>query len=196
MKRSEIRKYADSGNREALESYIRSNKRIANKRISNIEKALGKGTMRSHALNIARENLSSIDRSNFGGNLSKMTTEQLEKQALDLHSFLSRKTSSLRGVHERERKTAKYLAQIGRMPEVEDLDKFWEIMANGLVSEYYNVDSAEVIKAAARWANDASFNAIEKAKEIMQKWERKEIRYINDAFELINEAYEDNTSTN
>ena len=105
MNRAEIRRLANSGNRSKLEQYIRSNKAKANKRIANLEKTFGKGTMRSRALNVSRETLSNIGLEKFGGKLAKMDLSDLETQALELQRFLSRESSTTRGVHMREKES-------------------------------------------------------------------------------------------
>lgn len=184
MNRAEIRRLADSGNRSKLEQYIRANKAKANKRITNLEKTFGKGTMRSRALNVSRETLSNLGLHKFGGKLSAMDISALETQALELNRFLGRATSTTRGVHKRERTTLKYLEETGRTIKVENIDKFFEIMSNELVEEYYKLDSDEVIQSAANWANSPDFD-MSVLDRIWSEYERGNIKYINEAWEKI-----------
>lgn len=184
MKRSEIRKLASGGNRMALTEYIRENKINANKRIRNITKTFGSGTMRSNALNVALDKLAEINLSHFGGNLAKMTLGELEMQALTLNTFLESSTSTIRGVRKREHAMIEYLGKTGRMPHVENLDKFYEILHSAIAEEYYKIDSDEVLKAAANWANTPDFDSsiLDTAWE---KYESGQIRYIDEAWERI-----------
>lgn len=184
MNRAEIRRLADSGNRSKLEQYIRANKVKANKRIANLEKTFGNGTMRSRALNVSRETLSNLGLQKFGGLLRKMEFSDLETQALELQRFLSRESSTTRGVHKREKASLKYFEQSGRTVEVEDRDKFFEILASDLAQEYYKLDSAEVIQSASQWANTPDFD-IALLDKIWEDYEQGNIKYINEAWERI-----------
>lgn len=184
MNRAEIRRLADSGNRIKLEQYIRANKAKANKRIANLEKTFGKGTMRSRALNVSRETLSNLGLQKFGGRLGKMELSDLETQALELQRFLGRASSTVRGVHKREKSTLRYFEETGRTIKVDDIDKFFEIMNNELVQEYYKLASGETIQSAANWANTPDFD-IKVLDDIWQQYEQGEIRYINEAWERI-----------
>ena len=184
MNRAEIRRLADSGNRSELEQYIRSNKAKANKRIANLEKTFGKGTMRSKALNVSRETLSNLGLQKFGGKLSAMDISELETQALELNRFLGRASSTTRGVHKRERTTLKYFEETGRTVKVDDIDKFFEIMSNKLAQEYYKLDSAEVIQSASQWANSPDFD-LSLLDKIWSDYEQGKIKYINEAWERI-----------
>lgn len=184
MNRAEIRRLADSGDRSKLEQYIRANKTKANKRIANLEKTFGKGTMRSKALNVSRETLSKIGLNKFGGKLSTMDISDLETQALELNKFLSRASSTTRGVHKREKATLKYFEETGRTVKVDDIDKFFEIMSNELVQEYYKIGSDEVIQSAANWANTPDFD-ISVLDKIWDKYVQGDIKYINEAWERI-----------
>lgn len=184
MNRAEIRKLAESGNRSKLEQYIRANKAKANKRIANLEKTFGKGTTRSKALNVSRETLSNLGLQKFGGQIGKMDLSDLETQALELQRFLSRASSTARGVHKRERSTLKYFEQTGRTVSVNDIDKFFEIMSSELVQEYYKLSSGETIQSAANWANTPDFD-LSILDKIWQQYEQGQIRYINEAWEQI-----------
>ena len=184
MNRAEIRRLADSGNRSKLEQYIRANKAKANKRIANLEKTFGKGTLRSRALNVSRETLSNLGLQKFGGRLGKMELSDLEIQALELQRFLSRESSTTRGVRKREKASLKYFEQSGRTVEVEDRDKFFEILASDLAQEYYKLDSAEVIQSASQWANTPDFD-ITLLDKIWEDYEQGNIKYINEAWERI-----------
>lgn len=184
MNRAEIRRLADSGNRSKLEQYIRTNKAKANKRIANLEKTFGKGTMRSRALNVSRETLSNIGLEKFGGKLTKMDLADLETQALELQRFLSRESSTTRGVHKREKASLKYFEQSGHTVEVEDRDKFFEILASELAQEYYKLDSSEVIQSASQWANTPDFD-VALLNKIWTDYEQGNIKYINEAWEQI-----------
>lgn len=184
MNRAEIRRLADSGNRSKLEQYIRANKVKANKRIANLEKTFGKGSMRSRALNVSRETLSNLGLQKFGGLLRKMELSDLEKQALELQRFLSRESSTTRGVHKREKASLNYFEQSGRTVEVEDRDKFFEILASDLAQEYYKLASAEVIQSASQWANTPDFD-ITLLDKIWEDYEQGNIKYINEAWERI-----------
>lgn len=184
MNRAEIRRLADSGNRSKLEQYIRANKAKANKRITNLEKTFGKGTMRSRALNVSRETLSNLGLNKFGGKLSAMDISDLETQALELNRFLARASSTIRGAHKRERATLKYFEETGRAIKVENIDKFFEIMSNELVQEYYKLESDEVIQSAANWANSPDFD-MSVLDRIWSEYEQGNIKYINEAWEQI-----------
>lgn len=184
MNRAEIRKLADSGNRSKLEQYIRANKAKANKRIANLEKTFGKGTMRSRALNVSRETLSNLGLQKFGGQLGNMHLSDLETQALELQRFLSRESSTTRGVHKREKASLKYFEQSGRSIDVEDSDKFFEILSSDLAQEYYKLASAEVIQSASQWANSPDFD-ISLLDKIWADYEQGNIKYINEAWERI-----------
>lgn len=184
MNRAEIRRLADSGNRSKLEQYIRANKAKANKRITNLEKTFGKGTMRSRALNVSRKTLSNLGLNKFGGKLSAMDISELEIQALELNRFIGRASSTVRGVHKRERATLKYFEETGRTIKVENIDNFFEIMSNELVQEYYKLDSGEVIQSAANWANSPDFD-MSVLDRIWSEYERGNIKYINEAWERI-----------
>lgn len=184
MNRAEIRRLADSGNRNKLEQYIRANKAKANKRIANLEKTFGKDTMRSRALNVSRENLSNLGLEKFGGQLGKMELHDLETQALELQRFLGRASSTTRGLHKREKATLKYFEETGRTVKVDDIDKFFEIMNSELVQEYYKLASGETIQSAANWANTPEFD-IKVLDDIWRQYEQSEIRYINEAWERI-----------
>ena len=184
MNRAEIRKLAKTGNRSELESYIRSNKRKANERIKNIEKTFGKDTMRSRALNVSRETLGKIGLNRFGGDLQGFGVDELETQALELNRFLSRSTSTVRGVHKRERHTLNYFEEMGYTVKVKDIDKFYEIMGSELAQEYYKLASGEVIQSAANWANtpDFDFSVLDK---MWSEYINKNIKYLNEAWERI-----------
>lgn len=184
MNRAEIRRLADSGNRNKLEQYIRANKAKANKRIANLEKTFGKDTMRSRALNVSRETLTNLGLEKFGGQLGKMELHDLETQALELQRFLGRASSTVRGVHKREKATLKYFEETGRTVKVDDIDKFFEIMNSELVQEYYKLASGETIQSAANWANTPEFD-IKVLDDIWQEYKQGEIRYINEAWERI-----------
>lgn len=184
MNRAEIRRLADSGNRSKLEQYIRANKAKANKRIAILEKTFGKNTMRSRALNVSREILSNLGLQKFGGQIGKMELRDLETQALELQRFLGRESSTTRGVHKREKASLKYFEQSGRTVEVEDRDKFFEILASDLAQEYYKLDSAEVIQSASQWANTPDFD-ITLLDKIWADYEQGNIKYINEAWERI-----------
>lgn len=184
MNRSEIRRLADSGKRSELEQYIRANKAKANKRIANLEKTFGKGTMRSKALNVSRETLSNLGLNKFGGKLSAMDISELETQALELNRFIGRASSTTRGVHKRERATLKYFEEIGRTIKVNDIDKFFEIMSNKLVQEFYKIDSDKVIQSAANWANTPDFD-LSMLDKVWSEYEQGNIRYIDEAWEKI-----------
>lgn len=184
MNRAEIRKLAKSGNRSELERYIRSNKRKANERIRNIEKTFGEGTMRSRALNVSRESLGKIGLNTFGGKLSAFDIGELELQALELNRFLSRATSTVRGVHKRERHTLKYFEEMGYTVEEKDINKFYEIMSTELAQEYYKLASGETIQSAANWANTPDFD-IATIEKVWEQYKRREIKYLNEAWEKI-----------
>lgn len=184
MNRAEIRKLAESGDRSKIEQYIRANKSKANKRIANLEKTFGRGTMRSRALNVSRETLSNIGLSKFGGRLGMMDIGDLETQALELQRFLSRASSTTRGVHKREKATLKYFEETGRAVEVEDRDKFFEILSSELAQEYYKLASGEVIQSASQWANSPDFD-ISLLDKIWKEYEQGKIKYINEAWEQI-----------
>lgn len=184
MNRAEIRKLAESGDRSKIEQYIRANKSKANKRIANLEKMFGKGTMRSRALNVSRETLGKIGLNRFGGKLSAFDIDELETQALELNRFLSRSTSSARGVHKRERHTLKYFEEMGYTVKVKDIDKFYEIMSTELVQEYYKLASGETIQSAANWANTPDFD-LATIEKVWEQYKHREIKYLNEAWERI-----------
>ena len=184
MNRAEIRRLADSGNRSKLEQYIRANKAKANKRIANLENTFGKDTMRSRALNVSRETLSNLGLEKFGGQLGKMDLRDLETQALELQRFLGRESSTTRGIHKREKASLKYFEQSGRTVDVEDRDKFFEILASDLAQEYFKLDSAYVIQSASQWANTPDFD-LSLLDKIWSDYEQGNIKYINEAWEQI-----------
>ena len=140
--------------------------------------------MRSRALNVSRETLSNLGLKKFGGRLGKMGLTELETQALELQRFLSRETSTTRGVHKREKASLKYFEQSGRTVEVEDRDKFFEILASDLAQEYYKLESGEVIKSASQWANTPDFD-LSLLDKIWSDYEKGKIKYINEAWERI-----------
>ena len=113
-----------------------------------------------------------------------MELSELETQALELQRFLSRESSTTRGVRKREKASIKYFEQSGRTVEVEDMDKFFDILSSDLAQEYYKLDSAEVIQSASQWANTPDFD-LSLLDKIWSDYEQGNIKYINEAWEQI-----------
>lgn len=176
-----IRQIADSGNRTRLEKYIKENRRRANDRMRNIEKR--RRSRRGHVYGIAKEKLSGMGRERFGTSLEKLSLEELEEQALTLNNYLRAKTSSYRGLVNRENRIIRALAKNGYV--VENRDLFFEILDSDIVSDYAELDSDEVMQNATQWANSDDYGVLEAIKKAEQEYKKNKDIYIDDAFKLI-----------
>ena len=176
-----IRQLANAGNRARLESYIRENSRKANDRMRNIEKH--RTNRRGYVYGIARETLDEMDRTRFGSNLSSLTMDELEKQALTLNNYLRAKTSTLRGVVTRENRILRKLRRDGY--NVKNPDLFFKILDSDMVSEYADIESGEVMQSATLWANADDWKILDAIEKAEKEYQANSEVYIDDAFKLI-----------
>ena len=181
-----IRQIADSGNRARLEAYIREHSRKANDRMRNIERK--RPSRPGQLYGIAKETLSTMNRKRFGANLSKLSIDELERQALALNNYLRAKTSTLRGIEQRERKILRTLKKRGY--DIKNPELFFEILQSDIISEYADIDSGEVMKSAAAWANSDDYNILQAIERAEKEYKTNSDIYIDDAFRLIEDYNE------
>lgn len=181
-----IRQLADRGDRKRLEAYIRENSRKANDRMRNIER---KRPGRTGAVyDVAKETLRGMNRKRYGANLSKLSIDDLEKQALSLNNYLRSQTSTVRGIEQRERRILNSLKKRGY--DIKNPELFFEILQSDMISQYADIDSDEVMQSATMWANSNDYDVLEAISKAEEQYRTNSDIYIDDAFKLIEEYNE------